>query len=107
MKKKSKEPFIPPEKIKTVRKEIISLLQKQALLIREISGYVRISEKEVYAHLDHIKKSIVKDKLKLIVDPAVCKKCGFAFKKRERFKKPGKCPLCYGEFIEEPFFSIR
>ncbi len=107
MKQKSKEPFVPLEKSETVRKEMISFLKEQTLSARDISGYVRISEKEVYAHLDHIKKSITKDKLKLIVEPAICKKCNFVFKKRERLKKPGKCPLCHSESIEEPLYSIK
>lgn len=107
MKKKPKEPFVPPERNETARKEIVSFLKEQTLSVRDISGYVRIPEKEVYAHLNHIKKSIARDKLKLIVDPATCKKCGFVFKKRERLSKPGKCPLCHHEAIEEPLYSIR
>jgi predicted Zn-ribbon and HTH transcriptional regulator len=107
MNQKPKEPFIPPERHETVRKEIVSFLKEQALTVKEISGYVRISEKEVSAHLEHIKKSILRDNLKMVVDPATCKKCGFIFKKRERISKPGKCPLCKGESIEEPYYSIR
>jgi|TARA_B100000315_G_scaffold212893_1_gene210517 hypothetical protein len=107
MNQKSKEPFIPPERYETVRKEIISFLKEQTLTMKEISGYVRISEKEVSAHLEHIKKTILRDNLKMVVDPATCKKCGFAFKKREKLNKPGKCPLCHGESIEEPAYSIR
>lgn len=107
MKKKSKEPFIPLERNETVRREMVSFLKEQTLSVREISGYVRIPEKEVYAHLDHIKKSIANDEQKLIIEPAICRKCSFVFKKRERMSKPGKCPICHGESIEEPLYSIR
>ncbi len=107
MKKKPKGSFVPQERNETARKEIVSFLKEQTLSVKEISGYVRIPEKEVYAHLDHIKKSIARDKLKLVVEPATCKKCGFVFKKRERFSKPGKCPLCHNEAIEELLYSIR
>ncbi len=107
MNQKPKEPLIPPERNMTVRKEIVSFLKERNLSAKEISGYVRISEKEVSAHLEHIKKSILGDKLQLVVNPATCKKCGFIFKKRERISKPGKCPLCHGESIEQPLYSIR
>jgi hypothetical protein len=39
--------------------------------------------------------------------PAVCKKCGFVFAKREKLKRPGKCPVCRGESIREPRFTIE
>jgi hypothetical protein len=40
------------------------------------------------------------------VTPAECRKCGFVFQKREKLKKPGKCPICRSESIEEPLFGI-
>ncbi|MBA3060962.1 MAG: transcriptional regulator, partial [Nitrospirae bacterium] len=39
--------------------------------------------------------------------PAECAKCSFVFRKRERLKKPGKCPICRSEFIQEPLFLIK
>jgi hypothetical protein len=33
-------------------------------------------------------------------------KCGFIFRKRDRLKKPGRCPVCHGEHIQDPLFSI-
>ncbi|GBD97159.1 MAG TPA: transcriptional regulator [Nitrospirae bacterium] len=90
----------------TVRQEIISVLKGQTLSVKDISGTVRVSEKEVYDHLYHIQKTINKKGCTLVVTPAVCKKCGFTFKKREKLKKPGKCPICRSETIKEPFFSI-
>ncbi len=107
MKTKSKIPFIPPERQETVRKEIVSLLEEQTLSVKEISGYVRVSEKEIYDHLDHIRKSGERKKHKLNIQPALCKKCGFVFKKRERIKKPGKCPLCHNQSIQEPLFLMK
>jgi predicted Zn-ribbon and HTH transcriptional regulator len=77
-----------------------------ALSAHEISGYVGIPEKEVYGHLEHIQRSLNKSGNKFVVIPAACKRCGFVFKKRGRLKKPGRCPVCRGESIEEPLFSI-
>ena len=107
MKNLQKQTPVPVDRQETVRKGILSALEGQTLSVKDISGAVRISEKEVYDHLLHIQKTINKGGTTLILTPAECKKCGFKFKKREKLKKPGKCPLCRGEAIEEPLFSIR
>jgi len=103
---KPKEPFVPAERHETIRKEILSLLLDQTLSAKEISAEVHISETDVYEHLEHIERSTHKTGLHLTIIPAECLKCGFIFKKRERLNKPGRCPLCHGEKIQEPFFSM-
>jgi predicted Zn-ribbon and HTH transcriptional regulator len=105
-KHKEKEPFVPAERHGTIRREIISVLEGRTLSAKDISAEVRISEKEVYEHLEHIQKSLTKKEHHLTVFPAECEKCGFVFKKRERLKKPGKCPVCKSEKIREPLFSV-
>lgn len=107
MKRKSKEPFVPVERHETIRQQIISVLDGKALSAKEISENVRVSEKEVYGHLEHIQRTINKSRHDFMVTPAVCKKCGFAFRKRDRLRKPGRCPVCHGESIQDPLFSIR
>ncbi|MCX5720300.1 MAG: helix-turn-helix domain-containing protein [Nitrospirae bacterium] len=107
MKKKPKEPFIPVERHETVRQKIISVLEGQTLSAKDISADVMVSEKEVYEHLKHIQKTLNKRDRNLIITPAECKKCGFVFRKRDRLKKPGRCPVCRGELISEPLFSIK
>ena len=107
MKKKVKEAFVPAGRVETVRKDMISVMRGEFLTARDISGEVHISEKEVINHLHNIQKTLGKEKAQLNVIPAECRKCGFVFKKRERFKKPGKCPVCRGELIKEPLFSIK
>ncbi len=105
-KKKPKEPFIPVERQETVRQKIISVLFGKTISAKEISADVRVSEKEIYEHLEHIQMTINKSEVKFIITPAECKKCGFVFRKRARLKKPGKCPVCRSELIQEPLFSI-
>jgi predicted Zn-ribbon and HTH transcriptional regulator len=107
VKKKAKNPFIPAERHETIRQEIISALGGRTLTAKEISAEVRIPEKEVYEHLEHIQKSMNNKERQLIITPATCIKCGFVFAKRERLKKPGKCPVCKSELIQEPLFSSR
>lgn len=107
MKKKRKEPPVPVERHETVRQGIISILEGQTLSAKEISGSVSIPEKEVYEHLEHIRMTVDARDGYLVITPAECAKCGFIFRKRERLKKPGKCPICRGESIHEPLFLIK
>ena len=107
MKKKEKDPAIPQERHETVRQEIISVLGRGEASAKDISFEVRISEKEVYDHLEHIRKSLNKKDHQLLIVPAECVKCGFVFSKRERLRKPGRCPVCKAESIREPLFSIK
>ena len=93
---------IPREKNKTIRQELTALLIKGKYSSGLLSKIVGESEKEVYGHLEQLRKSGV-----LLVSPAECRKCGFVFEGRVRVKKPGKCPKCKSTFIEEPLFSAR
>jgi transcriptional regulator len=105
-KMKTKGPFIPREEYATVRQAIITLLQQRTLSAREISAEVRIPEKEVLYHLAHIRDAIRKHERHLVMTPALCRKCGFTFKKRERLTRPGRCPVCRNEQIAEPLYGI-
>lgn len=106
MKKKPKEPAVPAERSETIRREIIAILEEGTISAKEISAGVKIPEKEVYDHLDHIHRTMSKRDKHLVVTPAECLKCGFVFKKRERLTKPGRCPVCHEELIQEPLFSL-
>ncbi len=97
----------PVGRQETIRQHIISVITGEPLTAMEISGMVKIREKEVNDHLYHIQKTFHNGPLKLIITPPECKKCGFVFKKREKLKKPGKCPLCRHEAIQEPLFLIE
>ncbi|MBI5102512.1 MAG: transcriptional regulator [Nitrospirae bacterium] len=104
--KKSRKETIPPERHDTVRHDIMHALEGAELSAKEVSGKISVSEKEVYEHLDHIQKSLSEGKRRLKVTPAECVSCGFVFKKRERLKKPGRCPVCRSEHIHDPLFAI-
>jgi transcriptional regulator len=90
----------------TTRQEIIALLSEGEHGAKDISKIVRISEKEVYEHLDHIGRSLKSQKMKLKITPAVCLSCGFKFEARNRFSSPGRCPECKGEHIQDPKYVI-
>jgi len=106
-KQKTSEPVIPPDRHATVRQSIESALKDRLLSVRDISVEVGISEREVSHHLHHIQKTLHARGGSFVVNPAECRKCGFAFAKREKLKRPGKCPVCRGETISGPWFMIR
>jgi predicted Zn-ribbon and HTH transcriptional regulator len=82
------------------------MLQRQRLTVREISQALRISEKEVYGHLEHVQRSCGKT-TRLISDPARCLHCGFVFRKRAKLSPPGKCPVCRSEAITMPLYGLE
>ena len=82
------------ERGQTIRQEIISHLKNDRLNARDLSQLVGIMEKDVYHHLEFIEKTARQQKKKLCVDSYYCLNCGFQFKNRKSFKKPGKCPGC-------------
>lgn len=107
MKIRPKEPAVPADAHETLRRQLFSLLLEGQHTAKELSSAIGISEKEVYDHLEHIRRSGSRAEQQLRITPAKCRKCGFAFTKRERLRKPGKCPVCRGETIQQPAFSVE
>lgn len=106
-KEKLRAPSAPPETHDTIRHSIVAELLQGPCSARDLSASVGISEREVQGHLEHIRKSIALSGQHLVLTPAECKKCGFVFAKREKLKRPGKCPVCKGESIREPLYEIE
>ncbi|KRT74841.1 MAG: hypothetical protein XU12_C0001G0032 [Deltaproteobacteria bacterium CSP1-8] len=101
------KPIAPPDRKETVRRRILSLLSGRPLSARQISAHAGIPEKEVCAHLPHVRKTVGQLGGRMTVTPAECNGCGFVFRKRERPSKPGRCPVCRGESISAPLFSVE
>ncbi len=93
----------------TLRRNIMALLSAKDgfLSAQEISRQFRIPEKDVYIHLEHIRRTARRSRQELKVLPAVCNICGFAFNKRNRLFKPGRCPVCRRQHISPPGFSLK
>jgi len=85
----------------TIRKEIIELLCTGEWTAKGISRAKRIQEKEVYTHLEHIRRSL---RGTFRIKPPECLACGFKFSKRRTIRSPSRCPLCKSEHIKEPKF---
>ena len=92
--------------MQTIRQEIIDLLSRQEMGVRQLSGQVGIQEKEVIEHLSHIARSLAVKGKKLTIRPAECLLCGYVFEKRQRFTRPGRCPRCKKSHLQSPEFYI-
>jgi predicted Zn-ribbon and HTH transcriptional regulator len=66
-----------------------------------------VSERDLPRHLEHLRKSLRQEGLRLAVSPAKCLGCGFVFAKRDRLSKPGRCPVCKGTRVAGPEFSVE
>jgi predicted Zn-ribbon and HTH transcriptional regulator len=97
---------IPPGATTTPRRQIIAELERGAMTVRDLSQALRLSDKEIVGHLEHVVRSL-KAPHRLIVTPAACHKCGFAFADRHRVSTPGRCPRCRHEGISPPLFRVE
>lgn len=88
--------------MKTRREKIAELLTQNSMAPSEIAKALDMSVKDVIEDLHHISKS--KKYGMLLVQPARCKSCGFAF--QPKISVPKKCPKCKSMWIEEPKFKI-
>lgn len=93
--------------MQTVRQRIIELLIDGEKDARQLSRAVSIREKEVYDHLAHIARSLGAKGEKLEIRPARCLSCGYVFKDRQRFTRPGRCPHCKQSHLQAPSFYIE
>ena len=89
----------------TPRQAMKELLAEHPRSSLELSQLLSLSEKEVLDHLTHIARAPGPG-YRFQITPAICKNCGFAFKKRERLTMPSRCPLCHQESIRRPRFAL-
>lgn len=99
--------ILPPDRSVTVRMALLAELRGGPITAKELSGRVRISERDVAGHLEHIERSVHNSQEKLCTEPPTCCSCGFVFRKRERMTRPGTCPKCRGTHIDPPRFWIE
>jgi predicted Zn-ribbon and HTH transcriptional regulator len=103
---KPRPPTVPPAHAETIRRQIAALLEGRELTAREISTEIGIPERAVFPHLEHLRRSLHQQRQQFRLTPAACRRCGFLFAKRERLERPGRCPVCRGQSISEPRFTI-
>ncbi|MBN2225301.1 MAG: transcriptional regulator [Deltaproteobacteria bacterium] len=101
--KKDKE---PRERNATIRRDIIELMKLGPVTPFDLSGTLRVSEREAAFHLAHALES-PSTKYQIEVTPACCKSCGFVFRERKKISKPSRCPHCKASRVEAASYYIR
>lgn len=89
----------------TVRQQLVDLLEQGPISLRELASLLALRMKEASRELDHVSRSVAPRRIQ--IDPAICGGCGYVFRKRTRWTRPGKCPLCRSKRISEPLLSLR
>jgi predicted Zn-ribbon and HTH transcriptional regulator len=92
---------------KTLRKQIIALLEEAPMDARGLSVALGVREKEIYDHLVHVERTVTSGKRRFILHPSNCIACGFQFQKRRRLTRPSRCPRCRSSRLSQPHFEIQ
>ncbi|HKU43466.1 MAG TPA: transcriptional regulator [Polyangiales bacterium] len=96
----------PPERNETARDALCQALRAGPLTVRELSQRVGLAERDVLHHLEHLERSLRHTREQLMVEPARCVACGYAFEARTRLGKPGRCPACRATRIAPPRYAV-
>lgn len=90
----------------TVREALHRVLLEAPATARDLSKRVGIAERDVADHLAHLERSLRHRGETLVVEPATCLDCGFAFTQRRRHSRPSGCPECRSRRISLPRFRV-
>ena len=92
----------------SVRQEIVEQLREGQMTAKDLSRALGVREREVYDHLTHVRRSLAgAGAERLVVEPAYCLACGWAFRKRDRLTVPSRCPVCRSSHVAEPRFRVE
>lgn len=92
----------------TPRRHLMQLLTGQLYSSRQLAGLLALSERQVEDHLLHVMRSLAGDRTrKFILEPSLCRECGFVFRERTRLTRPSRCPRCRSEAITPPRYGIE
>ena len=83
----------------TRRQELAAILARAELSFEELRRETQARVRDLDDDLAHLARSLRRGEQRLVVTPAQCIACGFAFRKRDRFSTPGRCPVCREERI--------
>lgn len=81
------------------------MLRDRAMSVKEIAKLVGQKETTTVDDLEHLLKSLRHQQNRAVIQPSVCKKCGFEFS-TDKLSKPSRCPKCKGTWLSEPRIQI-
>jgi len=90
---------------RTRREEIVALLEEAEYEFDELRRSLELPVHVLEEDLRHIDRSVRATGRRLVVEPARCLGCDFAFRKT-KFHPPGRCPKCRESRISGPWFQI-
>lgn len=90
----------------TIRQNIISMLEDQAMDLYQLAQSLGLSEKETISHLPHVARSVATHGGRFEVQPAKCRDCSYLYKDRRRLQPPGRCPRCRQSRIDGPWYRV-
>jgi transcriptional regulator len=88
------------------RKDLIEMLHGNPMTVSQIARLVDESPSRVADDLNHLFRSLKHTEYKAVVEPALCRACGFEFS-GEKLNKPSKCPQCHSTWVQEPKIGIE
>jgi predicted Zn-ribbon and HTH transcriptional regulator len=100
-------PSGPAPRAETLRDALRRALRAGPATAKDLSAEVGLREKDVAEHLAHLARSLEHRGERLVVEPASCVACGYAFQDRARLTRPGACPACRSTRIDPPVFRIE
>jgi len=88
------------------RKELLERLRGRMVPLSELARAEGVRPKDLESELQHLEKTLRHEGMRLVVEPAECRKCGFRFERR-KLHRPGRCPKCRSTWIEEPLVGVE
>jgi len=77
------------------------------LSLAELSEQLGVSQKELPAALDKLRRTLERAGQRLRMQPSCCLACQLELSERTRAKRPSRCPRCASERLTHPRFWIE
>jgi predicted Zn-ribbon and HTH transcriptional regulator len=90
---------------RTTRQRVADHLREEALPAGAIAREFEIQASVALRHVEHIAQTLEHTDEQLLVAPPTCRDCGFD-EFDDLINRPGRCPECKSESIDEPAFRI-
>lgn len=87
------------------RKDLLKTLSAQPRSVSSIARELGLTRGDIEDDFRHLIRSARAAGLRVTIEPARCRSCGFTFGE-DKLSKPGKCPMCRGTRLYEPQVSI-